>query len=119
MVDSMSATGRQRATWHDYYEMCKPNVVFLMLLTSVIGMFMAVPGMVPWEVLLYGNLGIGLCAASAAAINHLVDQKIDCVPGGLRGYLYFVSQESHTAKHRDWRIGWRSASPARLDGGYQ
>jgi protoheme IX farnesyltransferase len=79
MVDSMSATERQRATWRDYYEMCKPNVVFLMLLTSVIGMFMAVPGMVPWEVLLYGNLGIGLCAASAAAINHLVDQKIDFV----------------------------------------
>lgn len=65
------------ASWHDYYEMCKPKVVYLMLLTSMIGMFMAVPGMVPWEVLIYGNLGIGLCAGSAAAVNHLVDRRID------------------------------------------
>ena len=67
------------ASWRDYYEMCKPNVVYLMLLTAMIGMFMAVPGMVSWEVLIYGNLGIGLCAASAAAVNHLVDRRIDLV----------------------------------------
>ncbi|WP_246387068.1 heme o synthase [Litorivivens lipolytica] len=59
--------------------MCKPNVVYMMLVTAMIGMFMAVPGMVPWEVLLYGNVGIGLCAASAAAVNHLVDRRIDLV----------------------------------------
>lgn len=64
-------------SWRDYYELCKPNVVLLMLLTSVIGMFMAVPGMVPWDVLILGNLGIALCAGSAAAVNHLVDQRID------------------------------------------
>lgn len=67
----------ERATWRDYYELCKPNVVYLMLLCSVIGMFMSVPGMVPLKVLILGNLGIGLCAASAAAINHLVDQRVD------------------------------------------
>src|SRR5690606_34213581 len=50
-----------------------------MLLSSVIGMFMATPGMVPWQVLLFGNLGIALCAASAAAVNHLVDRRIDLV----------------------------------------
>jgi protoheme IX farnesyltransferase len=50
-----------------------------MLLTSVIGMFMATPGMVPWQVLVFGNLGIALCAASAAAVNHLVDRRIDLV----------------------------------------
>ena len=72
-------SGKSRAIWRDYYEMCKPNVVYLMLVTAMIGMFMAVPGMVPWEVLLYGNLGIGLCAASAAAVNHLVDRRIDLV----------------------------------------
>ncbi|WP_372777117.1 heme o synthase [Litorivivens sp.] len=71
--------GKSRAIWRDYYEMCKPNVVYLMLVTAMIGMFMAVPGMVPWDVLLYGNLGIGLCAASAAAVNHLVDRRIDLV----------------------------------------
>lgn len=68
-----------RASWRDYYELCKPNVVYLMLLTAMIGMFMAVPGMVPWDVLIYGNLGIGLCAASAAAVNHLVDRRVDLV----------------------------------------
>ncbi len=69
----------QQASWHDYLELTKPKVVALMLLTAVIGMFMAVPGMVPWQVLVFGNLGIGLCAGSAAAINHLVDQRIDQV----------------------------------------
>lgn len=69
----------QGASWRDYLELTKPKVVALMLLTAVIGMFMAVPGMVPWEVLVMGNLGIGLCAGSAAAVNHLVDQRIDQV----------------------------------------
>jgi protoheme IX farnesyltransferase len=66
-------------TWRDYYELCKPNVVLLMLLTSVIGMLMATRDMVPWQVLIFGNLGIALCAGSAAAVNHLVDRRIDAV----------------------------------------
>lgn len=70
-------TDKAPASWRDYYEMCKPNVVYLMLLTAMIGMFMSVPGMVPWEVLVFGNLGIGLCAGSAAAVNHLVDRRVD------------------------------------------
>ncbi len=78
-MNATTANDRQRATWRDYYEMCKPNVVLLMLLTSVIGMLMAVPGMVPLDVLIFGNLGIALCAASAAAVNHLVDRRIDLV----------------------------------------
>ena len=65
------------ATWRDYLELTKPNVVALMILTTVIGMFLAVPGMVPLHVLLLGNLGIALCAGSAAAVNHLVDRQID------------------------------------------
>jgi protoheme IX farnesyltransferase len=65
--------------WRDYYELTKPNVVLLMLLTSVIGMFMAADGMVSLSVLFWGNLGIALCAGSAAAVNHLVDQRIDAV----------------------------------------
>lgn len=63
--------------WRDYYQLCKPRVVMLMILTSLIGMLLAVPGMVPLQVLLIGNLGIALCAGSAAAINHLVDCHID------------------------------------------
>jgi protoheme IX farnesyltransferase len=67
----------ERPVWRDYLELTKPTVVALMLLTAVIGMFMSVPGMVPWKALIFGNLGIALCAGAAAAINHLVDQRID------------------------------------------
>ncbi|MDC9719263.1 MAG: heme o synthase [Gammaproteobacteria bacterium] len=66
-----------RINWHDYYEMCKPNVVLLMLLTSLVGMFMAVPGMVPWPVLIWGNLGIAMAAGAAAVVNHVIDRRID------------------------------------------
>ncbi|QFU77691.1 protoheme IX farnesyltransferase [Halioglobus maricola] len=67
----------EAANWRDYKELTKPNVVLLMILCSAIGMFMAVPGMVPLDVLVLGNLGIALCAGAAAAVNHLVDQRID------------------------------------------
>ena len=65
------------AVWRDYLELTKPRVVALMILTAVIGMLLAVPGFVPLDVLLLGNLGIALCAGSAAAVNHLVDRQID------------------------------------------
>lgn len=57
--------------------MCKPRVVMLMILTSLVGMFLAVPGMVPLDVLILGNLGIALVAGSGAAVNHLIDYKVD------------------------------------------
>ena len=63
--------------WQDYLELTKPRVVALMILTAVIGMCMAVPGLVPWQPLVLGNLGIALCAGAAAAINHIVDERID------------------------------------------
>ena len=75
----MELTADARASWRDYLELCKPKVVLLMILTAVVGMFLATPGLVPWDVLLFGNLGIALCAGSAAAINHVVDQRIDAV----------------------------------------
>ncbi len=65
------------ATWRDYFEMCKPRVVLLMLLCAVVGMFLAAEGMVPWQVLLYGTTGIALVAGSSAALNHLIDAQID------------------------------------------
>ena len=55
-----------RAHWRDYLELTKPRVVALMILTSVIGMLLAVPGLVPFDILILGNLGIALCAGSAA-----------------------------------------------------
>src|SRR6056297_1269917 len=67
----------EAVSWRDYKELTKPNVVLLMILTSIIGMFMAVPGMGPWDVLVLGNLGIALCAGAAATVNHLVDKRVD------------------------------------------
>ena len=68
-----------RATWRDYLELTKPRVVVLMLITSLVGMFLATRAGVPWQVLIFGNLGIGLCAGGAAAVNHVVDRRIDSV----------------------------------------
>lgn len=70
-------TSQRAANWRDFYEMCKPRVVMLMILTSLVGMFLAVPGMVPMDVLILGNLGIALVAGSGAVVNHLIDRKID------------------------------------------
>ena len=70
-------TSTASASWRDYYELCKPRVVYLMILTSLVGMFLAVPGMVPLDALILGNLGIALVAASGAVVNHLIDRKID------------------------------------------
>lgn len=70
---------RVHASWRDYLELTKPKVVLLMLITSLVGMFLATRAGVPWTVLLFGNLGIALCAGGAAAVNHVVDRRIDSV----------------------------------------
>ena len=67
----------EKASLDDYLELTKPRVVALMILTSAIGMFLSVPGMVPYDTLILGNIGIAFCAGSAAVINHVVDRKID------------------------------------------
>ncbi|MBM3394643.1 MAG: protoheme IX farnesyltransferase [Betaproteobacteria bacterium] len=62
-----------------FFALTKPRVVSLIVFTAVIGMFLAVPGMVPLQALLFGTVGIALVAGAAAAINCLVEQKIDAV----------------------------------------
>ncbi len=63
----------------DYWALTKPRVVALIVFTALVGMFLAVPGLPPWKETVFGLLGIWLAAASAAAINHLIDQRIDKV----------------------------------------
>ena len=77
MSMTQQTDARPQVSWRDFLEMCKPKVVLLMLLCSLVGMFLATPGMVPLDIILFGNLGIALVAGSAAALNHLVDAKID------------------------------------------
>ena len=62
-----------------YLGLCKLRVVALIVFTAMVGMFLATspPGLVPWDILLLGNLGIGLAASSAAAINHVLDARED------------------------------------------
>jgi protoheme IX farnesyltransferase len=62
-----------------FWELTKPRVVALIVFTAVIGMFLATPELPGWRALVLGSLGIWLAAASAAAINHLLDQRIDAV----------------------------------------
>ncbi|MEK2611179.1 heme o synthase [Pseudomonas shirazensis] len=92
------STPRQQASWRDYVELTKPRVVVLMLITALVGMFLATRAGVPWTVLLFGNLGIGLCAGAAAAVNHVVDRRID----GLMA-------RTHKRPLADGRIGPASA----------
>ena len=74
---SITHAATAQAGWRDYLELTKPKVVALMIITSAIGMLLASDSAVPWSTLLFGNLGIALCAGSAAAINHVVDRRID------------------------------------------
>ncbi len=62
-----------------FYALTKPRVVSLIVFTAVIGMFLATPGMVPVPVLFAATLGIALVAGAAAAVNCLVEQKIDAL----------------------------------------
>lgn len=62
-----------------YFELCKPRVVALMLLTAIVGMLLASDEMVPLSILVLATLGIGLTAASGGVVNHLVDRKIDAI----------------------------------------
>ncbi|MEP4890810.1 MAG: heme o synthase [Aliiglaciecola sp.] len=67
----------QVASWRDYYELTKPKVVMLLLLTALVGMCLATETWVSWQVLIAGLGGIGLLSSSAAVINHVVDRNID------------------------------------------
>ena len=62
-----------------FFALCKPRVVSLIVFTAVIGMFLAVPGMVPLQVLVAGTVGIALVAGAAAAFNCLIEQKVDAI----------------------------------------
>lgn len=69
----------QVGRWRDFMELCKPRVVALMLLTVIVGMYLAAPGWIPLNIIAASLLGIGLCSGSAAAVNHLVDKRIDAI----------------------------------------
>ena len=65
--------------WRDYLEITKPKVVLLLVFTALVGMALAVPAWLPLQESVFGLIGIGMAASSAAAINHVIDQKSDAV----------------------------------------
>ena len=78
-MTTLTKSRHAQALWRDYLELTKPKVVLLMLITSLVGMFLATRAGVAWEVLVFGNLGVALCAGGAAVVNHVVDRKIDAL----------------------------------------
>ena len=72
---------KQPIKWKRYLELCKPNVVLLMLFTSAVGMLLAANGTIPWFELIVANFGIALSSGAAAAINHYIDRHIDVEMG--------------------------------------
>jgi len=65
--------------WTEYYRLCKPKVVLLLLVTQLVGMLLATPTWVGLGLLVPAILGVGLAASSAAVVNHIVDNKIDAL----------------------------------------
>jgi len=75
--DTAPTTATPVSHWRDYLELTKPKVVLLIVFTAIVGMLLAVPGLPPWRALVFGSFGIWLAASSAAAVNHVIDQRID------------------------------------------
>ncbi len=73
----MNTSVETNTDWRAYYELTKPRVVVLILFTAIVGMFLAVPAWPGLSALVFGTLGIGLAASSAAAFNHVLDARID------------------------------------------
>jgi len=61
----------------NYLQLCKIKVVALIMLTAVVGMFLATPDLPPWHLVVLGSIGIALASSSAAVFNHVIDQNID------------------------------------------
>ena len=76
-ASSNEVAAKNKAAWKVYLTLTKPKVVALMLLTALVGICLAVPKGLPLQQALFGMIGIGLMAGSAAAFNHLIDKKID------------------------------------------
>lgn len=75
----MNISAQINASIKNYLELCKPRVVLLMLLTSMVGMALVPAPYFSWRIFCVANLGIALVAFGAAVVNHIVDRHIDCL----------------------------------------
>ena len=81
----MNTSVESSTDWRDYYELTKPRVVMLIVFTAIVGMFLSVPDWPGLEPLIYGTLGIGMAASSAAVFNHVLDHRTDILMMRTRG----------------------------------
>ena len=63
--------------FNDFYELTKPRMNLLVVLTTAVGFYMASPGTIDWWLLLHTALGTALTAAGAAVLNQLVERDFD------------------------------------------
>jgi protoheme IX farnesyltransferase len=75
--DDSLITALSRPAWREYLALTKPKVSLLIVFTAIVGMVLASPGMVPLQALLFGTLGIAMASGCAAALNHILDRRID------------------------------------------
>ena len=78
-MSDMTLTNRTLPAWREYLALCKPRVVSLIIFTAIVGMLLSTPGAVPLDIFVFATLGIALAAGSAAAINHVADNRIDAL----------------------------------------
>jgi protoheme IX farnesyltransferase len=84
-MSEVSAHNRALPAWREYLELCKPRVVSLIVFTAIVGMLLSTPGAVPLDIFVFATLGIALAAGSAAAINHVADNRIDALMARTQG----------------------------------
>ena len=77
MSNSVTSTYKPKPTVADFLTLCKVKVVSLIMLTAVVGMFLATPDIPPIKLVILASIGIALASSSAAVFNHIIDQKID------------------------------------------
>ena len=78
-TNEISLQGMTTASWRFYYELTKPKVVLLIAFTALVGMLLSTPGPVFLPHLVFGLIGISLAAASGAALNQIIDQRMDAL----------------------------------------
>lgn len=95
-MSSVSASISQ--TWQmslkSFFSLCKPKVTAMIVFTAVIGMLLAVPGMVPLPLLLATTIGIGCASGAAAAFNCLIEHRIDAAMARTRARAIPTGQVS-------------------------
>ncbi len=78
-MNNIAITKENSSIWVQYLELCKPNVVSLIVFTAIVGMLLSTEGAIPVDLFIFGTIGIAMAAAAGAAINHVIDQNIDMV----------------------------------------